>query len=356
MQPLPRRQVLTGAVALASLAACERPQAAPRADAAIRLRDISPIPLGNCVMTGQLRDPGYVELLLRHFTQVTPEWEMKMEAILRDDGGFDFTAADAIADFARTRGLRLHATTLVWYSQNPAAFHSLDGDRRRLGDAYRNYILAVAGRYRGLAKGWDVVNEPVAEDGHGYRDCIWRRNLGMDYVRLAFEHAREADPEAILFLNDYNLEYNPKKLSTFLQLVENLLKSGAPLTGLGTQTHVHADMAKGEAGRAIRELGRFGLPVHVSEIDISTKPVRPRLPGGPDLMALQARVVDEIVQAYLDLPPPQRYALTFWGLRDKDSWLRRPPYDGDGSDRPLLFDDEGRPKPAFDALARALAA
>lgn len=354
----PRRQVLAGAAALALSACHERPAVAqaPAPAPAVRLREISPIPLGNCVMTDQIADPAYAELLLRHFSQITPEWEMKMEAILRDDGTYDFTAADAIAAFAQSRALRLHATTLVWYSQDPKAFHPLDGDRSRMGSAYRNYIQAVAGRYRGRAAGWDVVNEPVSEEGGGYRDCIWRRNFGMDYVRMAFEHAREADPHAILFLNDYNLEYKPAKLDSYQRLLEGLLKAGAPVTGLGTQTHLAADIDPAQAGRAIRELSRFGLPIHVSEVDISIRQVARRLPGGPALLDLQARTVEAVVAAYLDLPPAQRYALTFWGLRDKDSWLRRPPYDGDGSDRPLLFDDSGAPKPAFTALAKALQA
>lgn len=350
---LPRRQLLGAAAALA-VAACERQPAAAQPVLDVRLRDLSPVPLGNCVMTDQIADPAYADLLLRHFNQITPEWEMKMEAILKDDGTFDFAAADAIAAFARDKALRLHGATLVWYSQDPKAFHPLDGYRDRMAGAYRNYILAVAGRYRGQAVGWDVVNEPVSEEGGGYRECIWRRNFGMDYVRMAFEHAREADPNAILFMNDYNLEYKPAKLDSFQRLVESVLKSGAPLTGLGTQTHLAADVAPAEAGKAIRELAKFGLPIHVSEIDISTRQVGARLPGGPSLLDMQARTVEAIAGAYLDLPQAQRYALTFWGLRDKDSWLRRPPYDGDGSDKPLLFDDAGRPKPAFSALAGAL--
>jgi endo-1,4-beta-xylanase len=351
----PSRRQMMALAAVSALGACERPRAeASPLDA--RLKDVSPTAVGVSVMTDQLSEMAYVDLLTRHFNQITPEWEMKMEAILGPDGGLDFAAADRLAEFARARGLKLHGHALVWYSQEPKAYRLFDGDRPRMTDALKGYIRAVAGRYRGLARGWDVVNEPVSEEGGGYRDCVWRRTFGMDYVRLAFEWTREADPDAVLFLNDYNLEYKPAKLDSFQRLVESLLKAGAPLSGLGAQTHLLADIEPRQAGRAIRELAKFGLPIHVSELDVSTRQVGARLPGGPSLLDLQARTVDAVARAYLDLPVRQQYALTVWGLRDRDSWLRRPPYDGDGSDTPLLFDDAGRPKPAFDALARALAA
>lgn len=299
-----------------------------------------------------------MRLLVANFSQLTPEWEMKMEAILRDDGGFDYSRPDAIADFAAQQGLRLHGHTLIWHAQQPAAFERIDGQGKAFADAYRNYILAVAGRYQGRVVGWDVVNEAVAEDGDGYRDCLWRKNLGMDYSALAFHHAREADPTVPLFLNDYNLENNPKKRATFLRLAEDLLKAGAPLGGLGTQTHVAFDMPQGAIRAAIRDLAALGLPIHVSELDVTTRGegVKARLDMTPvsERLARQARVVGEAADAFMSLPAHQRYAFTVWGLRDKDSWLRHQPKAGDGSDRPLLFDDAGQPKPAARALVEAV--
>ena len=193
-----------------------------------------------------------------------------MEYILKDDGTFRFDRPDAIAAFARDRGLRLFGHNLVWYAQNPPAFQRLDGQAAPFADAYRRYILAVAGRYRGQAVGWDVVNEAVAEDGEGLRDCLWSRNLGaLDYMRRAFDHAREADPGALLLINDYNLESLPKKRVTFLRLVESLLKAGAPVGGIGAQSHLAADLSPSMVGEAMRDLASLGLPIHVSEVDIS---------------------------------------------------------------------------------------
>ncbi len=356
-RPILRRSLLAVAPAALAITACSRDgpaQAQPPFAANVPpLKQVAPFPVGACVMTGQLSDPRFTGLLVPNFSQITPEWEMKMEAILREDGGFDFAHADAIADFASQNGLRLHAHTLIWYAQSPAAFARIDGSGQPFADAYRNYILAVAGRYRGRAVGWDVVNEPTAEDGEGYRDCLWRKNLGMDYAARAFHHAREADPDAMLLMNDYNLELMPKKRASFLRLAESLLKAGAPLGGLGTQTHVSLkEWRPGMARDCIRDLSSLGLPIHISELDVSTKGGRIDLASAQEKASQQARIVSEITEAYMALPPARRYAITVWGVRDRDSWLTRAPHDG--SDRPVLFTDQGRPKPAAAAFAAAV--
>jgi endo-1,4-beta-xylanase len=353
----PSRRALVGGLSALALGGCAR-RGAGTASAAERralrpLKDEAPFPVGTCLMTPELQDPAFVDLALRHFGQITPEWEMKMERILADDGSLQFDAADAIAAFCRQNHLRLHATTLVWYAQKPPAFERLQDDRAAFEQKLRDYVSAVMGRYRGLARGWDVLNEAVAEDGNGYRGGIWQAALGDDYGRLAFELAHEADPQSVLFLNDYNLEIMPAKLDAFQRLLERLLSAGAPVTGIGTQSHLNADLPPGQAARAIQALARFGLPIHVSELDISTR--RSVLPfqDNATLLQAQARVAAEVAEAFMALPMQQRYAFTVWGVRDKDSWLRRAPNAGDGTDQPLLLDDQGDPKPAFDAVEAA---
>jgi endo-1,4-beta-xylanase len=299
-------------------AACDS-RAAPPAESIAALKDLAGFPMGVCVMSGQVADAGWRAVADRHFDQLTPEWEMKMEYILQDSGSYRWEAPDAIAAYAAASGKRLWGHALIWYSQGEAAFAPLDGTGARFEAAYLGYIAAVAGRYRGRVVGWDVVNEPVAEDGDGYRDCIWRRNLGMGYVQRAFEHAAEADPAAVRVLNEYNLETLPAKRRTFLRLAEELLRRGAPLTGIGTQSHVDVDLAPGAYRTAMRELAGLGLPVHVSELDISTNGR-----WGREVALKQARVAEEVVGALMDLPPAQRLGLTVWGARDGDNWLTRP--------------------------------
>ena len=350
-----RRSLLAAAAALAACRGKAQNAEAQTRGPARPLKSLASWPVGCSVMTGELADPAFAQGLTRDFSQLTPEWEMKMEYILQDDGSFRFDRPDAIAAFAKAHGLRLYATTLVWYAQNPPAFQKIDGTGKSFADAYRNYILAVAGRYRGQAVGWDTVNEAVAEDGEGLRECLWSRNLGQDdYMVRAFEHAQEADPGAVLFINDYNLESLPKKRATFMRLVERLLKRGAPLKGIGTQTHIDAGLAPGAVTMAIRELASFGLPIHVSELDVSLNRAAGLLSDRIALEQRQARLFAEAAEAFAALPERQRFAFTIWGLKDKDSWLRgekenpSPPWDA-----PLLFDDLGNPKTTFWAVADA---
>jgi len=342
-----RRRLLAGlAAAPLALSAC----GGGTADAAPvdipPLKSAAPFPMGVAAMTEQFGEPAWDDLVRSHFDRVTPEWEMKAEAVVDDAGRMTWDRADRVVSSAEQRGLKVFGHTLVWYSQVPRTFAALEGDRRRFELAYGEYVRRVAGRYAGKVVGWDVVNEAVTDDGSGYRaDNAWARNLGMDYVRIAFEQARAADPAAPLFLNDYNLEQLPKKRADFLKLAERLLREGAPLGGLGTQTHTPADLAPGEIGRCIRDLASLGLPVHVSELDISLARA-----GLGDHREGQRRLVGEVVEAVMALPERQRFGITVWGARDKDSWLVR-----EGKrDAPLLFDDDARPKPMAAALVDAL--
>jgi len=294
------------------------------------------------VNAAALQETAYAGLVTRHFDQVTADWEMKMEIILGADGGLDFEQPDAIARFAREHGLRLFGHTLAWHEQKPSYFRGMLGDRPAFARAYARYIGAVVGRYRGLAIGWDAVNEAVAEDGEGLRGGYWSQALGRDYIDLAFGHARQADPAAVLFLNDYNLERMPAKRRTFLRLAEGLLKRGAPLGGLGTQCHLELEDDPRTIGASLRDLAGLGLPIHVSELDVRARP------RAADLQA-QARLVGATAEAFAALPARQRFAFTVWGVRDRDSWRRA----DDPTQQPLLFDDAGRAKPAFWAAADA---
>jgi len=340
--------VLASALALG---ACDRRSAAQAAPADLPpLRTLAGFPVGTCVQAAQLDDPAFAALAAAQVSQLTPEWEMKMEYMVREDGSLRFDAPDRIAAFARTHGLRLFGHTLVWYAQSPPAFARLEAGPK-FAAAYRDYIHAVVGRYRGQAAGWDVVNEAVAEDGDGWRECLWSQRLGrLEHMVLAFRHAREADPDAVLFLNDYNLENLPRKRATFLKLAEALLKAGAPLGGLGTQTHVAADLKAGELTATLKDLASLGLPVHLSEMDVSLSRAKGLVRDRRELESGQARVYAEAAEAFSGLPPQQRFAFTFWGLRDGDSWLKRE----NTRDTPLPFDDAGRAKAAAGAWAGAL--
>ena len=354
----PSRRGLIGGLGGLVLGACGRngdgqAQAEPVAQLPPSLKAAAGFPVGCAVTLQHLNDPTDAAILTRHFSQITAEWEMKMEYILQGDGDFRFDAPDAVAAFARAKGLRLFGHNLIWYAQPAPAFARIDGQGRPFAEASRNYILAVAGRYRGQAVGWDVVNEPVLDDGSGLRDCLWSRNLGgVDYIRRALDHAHEADPAAVLLINDYNLESLPRKRATFMRLIEGLLKAGAPIGGIGTQTHLATDLPAGTVTAALRDLASLGLPLHVSELDISLNRDRSMLASAADKAARQYRLAQETAAAFAALPAAQRFAFTLWGLRDQESWLRSPAENPAAPwDAPLAFDDAGRPKPMLAALA-----
>lgn len=347
MMELSRRAAIASALALA---ACSRGPAAAQPVDAPPLKSITPFPVGVAVQAAQLQDPAWTHLAATHFTQLTAEWEMKMEYVVQPDGSFRFDRADAIAAFARSRGLRLFGHTLVWYANEPEAFVRLDETRQSFEGALRNYVTAMVGRFRGLASGWDVINEPIRDDGSGPRDSLWSRRLGQTgHFRVAFEAARAADPDAVLFTNDYHLESKPAKLASYMRLIEELLADGVPLGGIGCQTHLDSNLPAGAITRTLKALAGFGLPIHLSEMDVSV------VQGGlladrGEAERRQAALYREAMEAFAALPERQQFAFTVWGLRDGDSWLKRE----NGADTPLLFDSTGRPKPAFGSVVKAL--
>lgn len=350
-----RRALLASTFALAACGPGEA--AAPVAARPVRpLKSLAPFAVGTACMTGQLSDPVWVRLASEHFSQLTPEWEMKMEYILQEDGSLLFDAPDRIAYFARDFGMRLFGHALIWYAQDHPWFRAMTGDRARFAAEYDRYIAAVAGRWRSQVVGWDVVNEPVTQDGKTLRDCVWSEGLGGAdaYIIRAFEQAKTAAPEALLFLNDYDLENIPAKGATYLRLVERLLKAGAPVTGLGTQSHLDIDIPAGQAAAFIRELAQFGLPIHVAELDASLRTGNRLFDLKPRQQRIERQTarVAELAEAFMALPRAQQFAFTVWGVRDTDSWLRRGSED-DGKDSPLLFDATGRANPMFHAVAGA---
>lgn len=351
-----RRSILCGATAAGlspALGACSPlPDATAPELPDVPFKELAPYPLGTSAISVQLDDPQWHRLAQTHFSQITPEWQMKMEYILFE-GGYRFDAPDRIAAYARAHGMGLHGHTLIWYAQGKDTFGNLSASDMRV--QFDRYIAAVAGRYAGQMRGWDVVNEPVAEDGNGLRSHHWSQGLGhIDYMVRAFEQAKLADPDAILFLNEYNLENNPAKGTTFLRLIEQLLKAGVPVGGIGCQSHLDIEIPEGQISRFIREAAQFGLPIHISELDAS----RTREGGPPDVRTVSKKIsqqidrVKELADSFNALPKEQQYGLTLWGLRDTDSWLRRPPHD-DGKDSPVAFGADGQPNAVGRTLARS---
>jgi endo-1,4-beta-xylanase len=332
--------------------------------------------IGAALNDAQFSDPNSpdVALITSQFNAITPENVMKWEAIEPQPGRFNFAPADRFVAFGMKHQMFVVGHTLVWHSQTPAwVFEKSPGqpaDRATLLKRMRDHILAVVGRYKGRVKGWDVVNEALAEDGT-LRDSPWRRILGDDYIVRAFQFAHEADPKAELYYNDYGLE-NPQKRAGALAIVRKLKAAGVPLTGVGIQDHVNLDWPAPQVlDAAIKDFGRLGVKVMITELDVDVLPGRARVvnadvgrreaveaaldpfPAGlPDEMQRRlARRYAELFGVYLANRDVVA-RVTFWGVTDRNSWLNGFPIRG-RTNYPLLFGRDGHPKPAYDAVIDA---
>jgi len=228
----------------------------------------------------------------------------------------------------------------------------------------------VVGRYKGRVKGWDVVNEALNEDGT-LRPSPWLKIIGDDYLVKAFEFAHAADPEAELYYNDYSLENEPKRNGT-ITLVKMLQAAGAHVTGIGTQTHAKMDWPSPQlVDDTLTAFGQLGVKVMVTELDIDVLPTRSRDRGAevsrreagdpnlnPYAKSLPDSVQSELANRYAELfgvylkHQDVVERVTFWGVTDRDSWLNNWPIRG-RTNYPLLFDRDGKPKPAFASVIAA---
>ncbi len=177
--------------------------------------------VGTAVQAGLLVDPQYNAVVSGEFSYLTAEYQMKWNVIEPVRGGRDFGPGDAIAGYAAAQGMRLKGHTLLWHGATPSWVNALTADDLRT--AVDQHIRTVAGHYRGRVHAWDVVNEAVADGGGSLRDTVFRQKLGDRYIADAFRLARETDPGALLFYNDYGGEGGTAKADRIYTLLQDLL-------------------------------------------------------------------------------------------------------------------------------------
>src|SRR5438093_1533057 len=227
--------------------------------------------VGAAVQSGLLADGRYAGVLGRHFNYLTAEYEMKWDAIERVRGNNDFRAGDAIVAYGQANGMQIKGHALIWHGSVPGWVGALSAEDLRV--AFENHIRAVAEHYRGRVIAWDVVNEAIADDGSGLRDTVFRQRLGDQYIADAFRLARQADPQALLFYNDYGGEGLSQKSNRIYDLVQGLRAQGVPIDGVGLQMHITAMNPPSDASIAanMRRLAGLGLSVNISEMDVRIK-------------------------------------------------------------------------------------
>jgi len=288
------------------------------------------------------------------FNSITPENALKWASVHPRPGTYDFAAGDRYVEFGERNSMFVVGHNLVWHNQTPRwVFQDSGGtpvSRDTLLARLRDHIHTVVGRYRGRIKGWDVVNEALEDDGT-LRRTPWLTILGEDYLATAFRFAHEADPDAELYYNDYELERAPKRRGA-VELVRRLQDEGIPIAAVGLQNHDRLDWpSPAQEDSTIDAFAALGVRVMITELDVDVLPrgADPFADGLPDsLQQALARRYAELFGSYLRHRGTVT-RVTFWGVTDRDSWLNNWPVRG-RTNYPLLFDRDGRPKPAFAAV------
>jgi len=218
---------------------------------------------GTAIQSSLLGDTRYTAILNRDFNYLTAEYEMKWSPIENTHGANNFSGADAIVAYAETHGMKVKGHALIWHGAEPAWVNTLSASDLRV--AFEGHIRSVAEHFRGRVIAWDVVNEAVADNGSGLRDTVLRQKLGDGYIADAFRLAREADPGALLFYNDYGGEGAGAKSDRIYALVKSLKEQGVPIDGVGLQMHISANSRPSDANIAanMRRLAALGLSVNI---------------------------------------------------------------------------------------------
>ena len=327
--------------------------------------------IGTAIRANKLMTATYTATA-REFNYLTPENEMKWDALERNPGQFSYQNADRIVQFAEANYMQVKGHTLVWHSQIPQWVRDLTTHDDALA-AMERHITEVVTHFKGKIHAWDVVNEAFTDgnaprlrgsdpadatsaqnaNGNNGPDSPFRRLIGEDYIDRAFQLAHAADPDALLFYNDFNAEGTSAKANAVFNLVQSMKMRGIPIDGVGLQMHIGTGTDGNRSADQIRQnmerLTALGLQVVYSELDVS-------LCGNADIAQRrqqQTQRLADVTKVCMD--NPLCTAMTFWGMADSDSW--RDSECNGGRSEPLLFDTNYQHKDnyagVFDAISAA---
>ena len=311
-----------------------------------------------------------INLIKQHFNSIVAENCMKSMHIQPSEGVFFFDEADKFVEFGEANNMNIIGHTLIWHSQAPDWFFvdedGADVTREVMIERMRNHIHSVVGRYKGRVDGWDVVNEAFMDDG-SWRNTKFYEIIGEEYIKLAFQFANEADPDAELYYNDYAMSAEGKR-NGVVELVKQLQAAGVRVDGIGMQGHMGMDYPDiSEFEKSIKAFADLHMNVMITEMDITLLPfpgeetaevslsaeyqekMNPYAAGLPDDInaAWEQRYIDYF-QLFLNYSD-NISRVTLWGLTDADTWRNDWPMVG-RTDYPLLFDRDYQAKPVVDKL------
>jgi endo-1,4-beta-xylanase len=256
---------------------------------------------------------------------------------------YDFSEMDWKVNFGRTRGMEMYGQTLVWFSPSELPDWFKAAPTSEVEKIMNEHIDTVVGRYAGKIKLWNVVNEAVNDGDTGTlrQGHKWAEAMGGDYIRKAFVRAHAADPSAILYYNDYDMESNKAKFDGVKALLINLKKQGAPIHALGWQMHAKpGSFDPATLLTRMNEIADLGFDNYITELDVE-------LPAGASATDYeqQKQTYKTVVKTFL--AARRHKTLVIWGLRDGSPyWLTK--------NHPLLFDENFNKKPAYFGVQEGL--
>lgn len=319
-----------------------------------RLTDAS-FRVGAAVKTTQLSEPLFANTFSAHFNQLSAEWEMKMELIWSSATSYNWAKADELVLFARNNNMEVHGHTLIWYKSFPNWIKNANLDSIAFESHIKSYIQNVVTRYKGQVVGWDVVNEIFNDNGTLRSvDChVFKTfNDPIGFYGRCFQYAREADPDAKLFYNDYNVVLASGKRYAIKQMVQRFARDGYPIDGIGDQFHYTVTTNKNQIRNGLNDMASTGLLIHISELDLRVNVNKSDNYVFTDLeQQIQSDAYQFIVESFEAIPQDQKYAISTWGVTDKYTWLTgwwHP------KEYPLLFDANYNKKKAYEGFLKGL--
>lgn len=320
--------------------------------------------VGAAIQNGQIGEGNSIgEILKDQMNSITAEFEMKPEFIAATEGNFDWTVMDALVDFAEANNLAVRGHALVWYQSTPDYF--FEGTPAEVKTRLETYITEVVTRYAGRIFAWDVVNEVITDSDSAtdpYRKGNWWDASGgnADYIDWAFQAARAADPDCLLFINDYSTELAGKR-GRYIEVIKDLIARDIPLDGVGHQMHLNVETPLANVVAALDAIDNefMGLDQHITELDVSLY-IDPGscyesetncatdYNGAPpaSVMTAQAELYRGVFEDFATRASVK--SVTTWGVSDTATWLNGFPTDR--TNAPLLWDREFEAKPALQAI------
>ena len=306
-------------------------------------------------------DPQYAPTLGAQYSMLEPENAMKWNSIHPEQNTYNFEPGDALVTFAQSQQMAIRGHNLCWEQSNPDWLNTLaaTGSQSAMSAALQSHIQTVVTHYASKVFAWDVVNEAVSDQSTGngtqMKDSVWYNQPGIGqsgtgYVEQAFRWAHAADPNALLFYNDYGIEQPGTKFQAVLNMVTDFVRRGVPINGVGLQMHLSLTYqpTAAQISQNIQQLTALGLQVHITEMDVALPVNAAGVASATDL-ATEAELYQRVLTVCLQNPGCT--AFQSWGFTDKHSWI---PYLIANEGAGLPFDLNYQPKPAFNAMMSTL--